>query len=427
MIKRQILARLEKHLGSDQMSILIGSRQVGKTYLMRLLKKKLEKEGRKTIWLSLDNDEDKARFTSQKALLSFIELTVGKKKAFVFIDEIQRKENAGLFLKGIFDMNVPHKFIISGSGSLELKAKISESMAGRKQLFTIDPINFEEFVNFRTKYLYENKLKDFFDLEKDKADRLFAEYLVFGGYPRVVLADTVVSKQEEMQEIYRSYIERDIRGLLNLEKTDAFTKLLKIIASQIGSLVNMTELSSTVGIDQKTIKHYLFYLEQTFIIKKVTPYYRNPRKEITKAPIYYFYDTGLRNWLLGLFGLPEVPVPLSGHLFENIVFNLLREQLGLSSTQIHFWRTRDQAEVDFVLEKGLDVLPIEVKYAKKLRHIEIPRSFRNFLAKYQPKVGYIIHLGESQETRINKTHVYSFSFYKLVGRDSLFNWQPDFK
>jgi len=84
MIKRQILARLEKHLGSDQMSILIGSRQVGKTYLMRLLKKKLEKEGRKTIWLSLDNDEDKARFTSQKALLSFIELTVGKKKAFVF-------------------------------------------------------------------------------------------------------------------------------------------------------------------------------------------------------------------------------------------------------------------------------------------------------------------------------------------------------
>ena len=112
MIKRQILARLEKHLRSDQMTVLIGSRQVGKTYLMRLLKKKLEEEGRKTIWLSLDNDEDKARFTSQAALLSFIELTVGKEKAFVFIDEIQRKENAGLFLKGIFDMNIPHKFII---------------------------------------------------------------------------------------------------------------------------------------------------------------------------------------------------------------------------------------------------------------------------------------------------------------------------
>ncbi len=421
MIKRQILARLEKHLGSDQMTVLIGSRQVGKTYLMRLLKKKLEEEGKKTIWLSLDNDEDKARFTSQKALLSFIELTVGKEKAFVFIDEIQRKENAGLFLKGIFDMNVSHKFIISGSGSLELKAKIPESMAGRKQLFTINPVSFEEFVNFRTDYLYENKLKDFFELEKGKTDRLFAEYMVFGGYPRVVLAETVTSKQEEMQEIYRSYIERDIRDLLNLKKTDAFTKLLKIISSQIGSLVNVTELSSTIGIDEKTIKHYLFYLEQTFIIKKVTPYYRNPRKEITKAPIYYFYDTGLRNWLLGLFGLPEIPTPLSGHLFENIVFNLLREQLGFSPIQIHFWRTRDQAEVDFVLEKGLDVLPIEAKYTKKSQHIGVPRSFRNFLAKYQPKTGYIIHLGESQETRINKTRIFSLPFYNLVGRDSLFD------
>lgn len=409
---------MEEHLGSDQMTILIGPRQVGKTYLMRVLKKKLEEEGKKTVWLSLDNDEDKAKFTSQATLLSHIELAVGKEKAFVFIDEIQRKENAGLFLKGIFDMNLPLKFIISGSGSLELKAKILESMAGRKRLFNIEPISFEEFVNFRTDYLYEAKLQDFFKLEKGKTERLFSEYMVFGGYPRVVLADSVTSKQEEMQEIYRSYVERDIRGLLNLEKTDAFTKLLKIVASQIGDLVNMAELSSTVDLNEKTIKHYLYYLEQTFIIKKVTPYYRNTRKEITKTPIYYFYDTGLRNWLLGLFGLSEIPAPLGGHLFENIVFNLLREQLGLSPTQIHFWRTRDRAEVDFILEKGLSVLPMEVKHTK-MPQIEIPRPFRNFLAKYKPKVGYIIHLGDGEETTIGDTHVYSLSFYNLVSGNNL--------
>jgi len=413
MIKRKILTRLEEHLGSDQMTILIGSRQVGKTYLMRVLKKKLEKEGKKTVWLSLDNDEDKAKFASQAILLSHIELAVGKGKAFVFIDEIQRKENVGLFLKGIFDMNLPLKFIISGSGSLELKAKILESMAGRKRLFSIEPISFEEFVNFRTDYLYEGKLQDFFKLGKDKTERLFSEYMVFGGYPRVVLADSVTSKQEEMQEIYRSYVERDIRDLLSLKKTDAFTKLLKIVSSQIGSLVNIAELSSTVDLNERTIKHYLYYLEQTFIIKKVTPYYRNTRKEITKTPVYYFYDTGLRNWLLGLFGLPEIPAHLGGHLFENIVFNLLRERLGLSSTQIHFWRTRDQAEVDFVLEKGLDVSPMEAKYAK-ISKIEIPRSFRNFLAKYKPKVGYIIHLGEDEETTIGGTRVYFLPFYTLV-------------
>lgn len=418
MIKRKILTRLEEHLGSDQMTILIGPRQVGKTYLMRVLKKKLEEEGKKTVWLSLDNDDDKAKFTSQATLLSHIELAVGKEKAFVFIDEIQRKENAGLFLKGIFDMNLPLKFIISGSGSLELKAKILESMAGRKRLFSIEPISFEEFVNFRTDYLYEAKLKDFFKLEKGKTERLFTEYMVFGGYPRVILADSVTSKQEEMQEIYRSYVERDIRDLLNLEKTDAFTKLLKIVASQIGSLVNMAELSSTVDLNEKTIKHYLYYLEQTFIIKKVTPYYRNTRKEITKTPVYYFYDTGLRNWLLGLFGLSEIPAPLGGHLFENIVFNLLRERLGLTPTQIHFWRTRDQAEVDFILEKGLDVLPMEAKHTK-MSQIEIPRPFRNFLAKYKPKAGYIIHLGESKETTIGGTRVYLLPFYSLVSGSNL--------
>lgn len=408
------MSRLEEHLSSDQMTILIGPRQVGKTYLMRILKDKLEKEGKKTVWLSLDNDEDKDRFTSQTALLSFIKLVAGAGKAFVFVDEIQRKENAGLFLKGIFDMNLPHKFVISGSGSLELKAKIPESMAGRKRLFTIDPISFEEFVNFRTNYQYETKLKDFFELEKGKTDRLFVEYMVFGGYPRVILADTVNIKQEEMQEIYRSYVERDIRDLLNLGKADAFTKLLKIIASQIGGLVNVTELSSTVDLDEKTVKHYLSYLEQTFIIKKVTPYYRNIRKEITKAPVYYFYDTGLRNWLLGLFGLPEIPAPLGGHLFENVVFNLLREQLGLSPAQIHFWRTRDQAEVDFVLEKGIEVLPVEAKYTKRSQ-VEVPRSFRNFLTKYLPKEGYIIHLGQRWKTKIGNTDIYFLSIYNLVG------------
>lgn len=413
MIKRRILARLEDHLSSDQMSILIGPRQAGKTYLMQFLKEKLEREGKKTVWLNLDNEGDVAKFTSQATLLSYIELIVGKEKAFVFIDEIQRKENAGLFLKGIFDMKLPYKFIISGSGSLELKAKIPESMAGRKQLFMIDPISFEEFVNYKTNYQFEKKLNDFFCIEKEKAKRLLSEYMVFGGYPRVILADTASSKQAEMQEIYDSYIKRDIIDLLRLEKSDAFTNLLKIIGSQIGSLVNITELSSTIGIDEKTIKHYLWYLEQTFIIKKITPYFSNTRSEITKSPIYYFYDAGLRNWLLGLFGLPEIPTPLSGHLFENVVFNILRIKIELTSTQIHFWRTRDQAEVDFILEAGLEIIPVEAKYTK-MQKPEITRSYRNFLARYKPKKGYIVHLGEKFEKEEEGTKIYVLPFYGLT-------------
>lgn len=369
-------------------------------------------------WLNLDNEEDALNFASQSTLLSHIELMTGKEKAFVFIDEIQRKENAGLFLKGIFDMNLPYKFIISGSGSLELKANIAESMVGRKQLFMVEPVSFEEFVNFKTGYQYENRLKDFFALEKSKIERLLSEYMVFGGYPRVILAETTLAKQREMQEIYRSYIDRDIHNLLRLEKSDAFTSLLKILASQIGGLINITELSSTVGIDKKTIKNYLWYLEQTFIVKKVTPFYRNIRKEISKSPLYYFYDVGLRNWLLGLFGLPEIPSPLAGHLFENVVFNMLKLQLEATPTQIHFWRTRDHAEVDFVLINGLSMTPIEAQYTK-MKKPDLTRSYHNFLSKYKPKNGYIIHLEGEKEILINNTKVYFIPYYDISNKSNL--------
>lgn len=414
MIKRKILLKLQEHLMSDQMTIITGPRQVGKTYLMSLLQKQLHSEGKKTIWLNLDNEEDKQKLTSQAHLLAFIKLQVGTEKTTIFIDEIQKKENAGLFLKGIFDMNTPYKFIVSGSGSLELKAKISESMAGRKQCFTVGPISFEEFVNFKTHYQYEDKLMDFFKIEEEKTARLLTEYMVFGGYPRVILSETASQKQSQMREIYRSYVDRDIHDLLHLEKTDAFSNLLKILASQIGGLTNISELASTIGINVKTIKLYLFYLEQTFIIQKVTPFFRNTRSEITKSPIYYFTDIGLRNWLLGLFGLPEIPLALSGHLFENLIFTLLKNQIELSPTQIHFWRTKDQAEVDFILEKGLEVAPVEIKYAKLLA-VEASRSLRSFIARYKPKNSYIVHTGKGEgSTIVGDTTIQLVSYYTLI-------------
>src|SRR3989344_2523533 len=414
MIKRKILFELEEHLSSDQMTILVGSRQVGKTYLMNVLREGVEKKCEKTVSLNLDLSEDAPRFVSQATLVAYLELTIGKERAFVFIDEIQRVKNAGLFLKGLADMKLPYKFIISGSGSLELKAKIPESAAGRKILFQVDPISFEEFVNFKTDYQYEEKLKDFFALEEGKTTRLFSEYLVFGGYPLVVLAETASAKQKQMGEIYRSYIDRDIKDLLNLEKTDEFSNLLKTLASQIGSMITITELANTIGIDEKTVKHYLWYLEQTFIVQKVTPFYRNVRSEITKAPIYYFLDNGLRNWLLWLFGLPDIPGPLGGYLFENIIFNMLRQQFDITPTQIHFWRTKDQAEVDFVLQTGLEVIPVEAKYTK-LKDSRVGKSFKNFVIKYKPKRGYIVHLGENLETKMDGTQISFIPIHNLVG------------
>lgn len=411
MIKRAVLPLLVSHLKEKEITLLTGPRQVGKTFLMQLLRETLQKRGEPCLYLNLDIEADRPFFTSQKSLLQRVRLEVGEKRGFVFIDEIQRKIDAGLFLKGLYDMNTPYKFIVSGSGSLELKEKIHESLAGRKRIFAIDPVNIFEFVNYKTGYKYEDRLDDFFVAQNDASLQFLEEYLVFGGYPRVILAETSEKKSEEMKEIYESYVEKDIRGLLTVEKPDAFTNLLKVIASQIGSLVNITELSSTIGISAHTIQAYLWYLEKTFVLLRVTPFYRNVRKEITKAPVYYFYDQGLRNFLLGLFGLPTIPQVLRGHLFENVVFNLLRAAMPVG-TSIHFWRTRDNAEVDFILQTGLIPIPVEAKY-KKLDRPEISRSFRSFLAGYKPSAAYFIHLGQKMEERRGPSVITFLPFYAL--------------
>lgn len=411
MIKRSVFSAIEAHLSEPEITVLIGPRQIGKTYLMRLLQDHLQAKQEKTVFLNLDVDEHKQFFTSQTALLNYLRLQVGEKRAFVFIDEIQRKEDAGLFLKGIYDMGLPYKFIVSGSGSLDLKAKIKESMAGRKRLFILEPVTFEEFVNFKTNYQYESKLQDFFTIEKTRTQSLLEEYMMFGGYPRVVMAETAEQKKNEMEEIYRSYIERDITDLLRVEKPDALTNLLKIMASQIGSLVNISELSSTIGISAKTIQHYLWYLEETFILKKITPFFRNVRSEITKSPMYYFRDTGVRNYLLGLFGIPVILPTLSGHLFENIIFNMLRYQTHTASSRIHFWRTLDNAEVDFVISTGLSTIPVEAKY-KKMENAQTTRSFKSFLDKYQPEKAYVVHLGDNLVETFKTTKINFLPYYQ---------------
>src|SRR3989344_958389 len=140
-IKRTILPAIEEHLSAPEMTIITGPRQVGKTYLMRVLESGLKEKGKKTLYLNLDFDEHFPLFSSQRKLIDYIKLQKGEEKAYIFIDEIQKKENAEIFLKGLYDMHLPYKFVLSGSGSLELKSKISESMAGRKRFFTVDPLS----------------------------------------------------------------------------------------------------------------------------------------------------------------------------------------------------------------------------------------------------------------------------------------------
>jgi len=415
MIERTLFSDLAKHLPKKEISVIIGPRQSGKTTLMELLREHLGKKGERTLYLNLDIEWDRPHFDSQLALLKKIELELGEERGFVFIDEIQRKENAGLFLKGLFDLKLPYKFIVSGSGSLELKERIHESLIGRKRLFELTTITFLEFVNHKTNYKYRDNLSKFFEIEKDKSQQLLTEYMNFGGYPRVVLESERKEKIKIIDEIYRSVLEKDIAYLLKVGKTEAFSSLIKLLSSQIGNLVNYSELSSTLNISHQTLKKYLWYAQKIYLLDLVSPYARNIRKEITKSPVPYFWDMGFRNYSLGIFGHVNSPSEF-GFLFENFVFLLLRTQTTLGSTKLNFWRTKDKAEVDFILESGKKITPIEVKF-KSFKKEEVPRSLRNFIAKYNPSEAYIINLNFKKTLRIDKTTLFFLPFYELLFKE----------
>jgi len=412
MIKRNLFEDLKQHLVQKEISLLVGPRQAGKTTLMLMLQDYLVTQGSNTLFLSLDFDSDQPFFTSQRNLVNKIQLEIGKSKGYVFIDEIQRRDDAGLFLKGLYDLNLPYKFIVSGSGSIELKEKIHESLVGRKRIFELNTVSFNEFVNYKTDYRYKDSLGSFFALEKDRTRQLLMEYLNFGGYPRLLLEEEQKEKIRIIDEIYRSYLERDISYLLRVEKTDAFRDLIKIMASQIGRLINYSELSSTLGIALQTIKKYLWYAEKTFIIQRISPYFRNTRKEITKSPVAYFYDVGLRNYALGLYG-SLIHFPETGFVFQNFVFNLLKEKFLFSPAEIHFWRTKDKAEVDFVINIGQQTLPIEVKF-KELKRPEIGRSLRSFITRYQPEVAWVINMELNEKINLDKTEIHFLPFWGIV-------------
>jgi hypothetical protein len=386
LIKRSIYPKLLSHLKNEEITLLVGPRQAGKTTLMMALIDELKEKKQKYLYLNLDIEKDRYFFTSQGKLIEKIKIEIGNGRGFIFIDEIQRKEDAGLFLKGISDMKLPYKFIVTGSGSVELKEKIYESLAGRKRIFEIYPLTFYEFADYKTDYLYSKDLEAFLNIDPNTRKKLLEEYLMFGGYPKVVLGETAEDKRHSLEDIYRSFVEKDIQILLKIEKSESLTDLLKIIGSQNGRLINYTEISNTLNLSLPTVKNYLWYLEKTYILEKSIPFFKNVRKEITKSPIYYFCDLGLRNYLLNINDFDSILD--KGFLFQNFVFNELRRVTSGKTVLRRFWRTKEGAEVDIVLDTLPNAIPIEVKYSEM--KVKTTRSLTSFVKKFNAKKSYVI-------------------------------------
>lgn len=419
LIEREIFPRVATHLSQPEITIIVGARQVGKTVLLGMLKDYLTKERninpRNVLYFNLDIIKDWEFFQDQSKLIEFLKEKSLRSKIYLIVDEAQRVPECSRFFKGVYDSNLKVKLILSGSASLELKTRLKESLAGRKQVFHLFPFSFSEFLKARNEDLAEilEEKGKISLLSKKKLNSLFKEYAVWGGYPRVALSRGKEKRQNILSELYTSYIEKDIVGFLEIKNRLGFSKLVKLLAGQTGQLVNIGELSNSLNLDRGTVERYIKALEDTFIITPLYPYFKNPRQEIIKQNKIYFNDPGLRSYALADFSLFEERRD-AGFALENAVFKAILLYLG-PLKRIRFWRTKQGSEVDFLVLKGEKMMPIEVK--SNIKKPMISLGLRNFIKKYSPQKALMVNLSLEEKIKIERTiihFVYPFEIREFL-------------
>ncbi len=377
-IERNLEKKIKKYLKSPEIIAIVGPRQAGKTTLLLHLIKNLKQAS----YISFENQEVLNLF--ETAPDDFIAAYI-KGNKYLFIDEFHYAKNGGKILKYIFDTEKT-KIIISGSSAIDLTVKTIKHLVGRILVFSLYPFDFKEFLlakdpPFLKLYLSHKKK---LNLKKPTAFkvspavekkllRYYDEYLLFGGYPRVVLAKSYTEKKDLLTNIYNTYFLREVRDILGLIDDYKLNNLLKALALQIGSLLEYNELSRVSEFSYLSVKKYLNFLEKTYICNFIKPFFQNKRIEIVKNPKVYFFDTGLRNAAIDDFR-PLTQRPDKGGLLENgLAMEAIKKEIKLN-----FWRSKKGQEVDFIFSLGDgEIIAVEVKNYLKTLHSSSAKAFKN--------------------------------------------------
>jgi predicted AAA+ superfamily ATPase len=377
-IPRILEEKIRKYMNAPEIISIVGPRQSGKTTLLRHIQESLEAAGFITF-----EDVD-IRLLFENDIHAFIDLYV-RPWRYLIIDEFQYAREGGQKLKLIYDTMPGKKIFISGSSLIDLTISSVKQLVGRVFTFTLYPLTFKEFLNYREPdlvHLHEKIQQE--PLSEPLQKRYFAifeEFIRFGGYPRVVTAKDEEEKKEVLKNLVNLYLLRDVRDIIGLADDYALIQLLRTLALQIGNVVVYQELQNTTGQSAAAVRKYLNLLEKTYVLSLTMPFYSNKRLELVKNPKVYFLDTGLRNAVIGNFQSLSSR-PDKGASYENHVFC----ELIKADRRVKFWRTKSRAEVDFIVDDGI---PVEVK--SLLHRPVIGKSLYSFIAKYRPEKAYILN------------------------------------
>ncbi|NUN10558.1 MAG: ATP-binding protein [Ignavibacteriaceae bacterium] len=401
-IKRDLETELGKFLSLQQILAIIGPRRSGKTTLIKRLQSMINGAS----YISFENFKLLELFASD--LDNFIRAEI-EPYDVIIIDEFQYAKEGGKRLKYIYDLHPGKKIIISGSSSIDITVEAVKYLVGRILVFHLYPFNFGEFILARDNSLHgiyrDNKnllekgeLPELSSNIKDRFNRLLSEYLIFGGYPEVVLAEDHTVKIKLLESIYSLYFLREVKDLLGLAENYKLKILLKALALQIGNLIAYNELSSLSSSTALTVKNRLSLFENTFVSYSVTPFHTNKRTELVKNPKPYFFDPGFRNIVIDNFLKLENRQD-TGALRENFAANSLR-----TGGTLNFWRTKNGADVDFVREIAGEVIPYEIK--TRVYDTAITTSLKNFISNYHPAKAYVFTLDFTGRAEFNGTEIY---------------------
>lgn len=352
MIERSLTGLIREKLFKGKAILLTGARQTGKTTLIRKI---LEKEG--VEYLFFDGDDPTVRHLLENPDTGDLKSLLGQ-APLVFIDEAQRIPNMGLTAKIITDRFQEKQLILTGSSSFELSGNMEEPLTGRKWSFELYPVSWEEWE------AHVGTLQ----AEQDLDDRL-----VHGFYPDVLSSEG--EEKETLKELVNSYLYKDLLLYAGIRKSDVIEKLVRALAFQVGQEFSHKEVGDLVGLDPKTVGHYIDVLEKAFVLFRLPSFNRNLRNEIRKSRKIYFYDNGVRNAVIGdLRPLKERQD--HGALWENF---LVSERIKQSAykrrdARIHFWRTAQQQEIDLVEEWEGKLFAFEFKWNPR-RKIRFPKTF----------------------------------------------------
>jgi len=392
LYKRKVFDQIQPYIGDNTVIVLHGARQVGKTHILFYIRNWLTASGKKVFYYDLEypdllSDLNKGVevFTSDLAGKGYIE----GEEIYVLIDEIQYLDNPSSFLKIIADHYKNIHLIVSGSSTFDIKSKFKDSLAGRTTSFEIFPLSFEEYLEFKEIEYIPSKVQS--PSVIGRLIQLYREFVMYGGYPKVVLETIEEKKKQYLLQMIDTYIRKDVRDLAKVTDIRKFNNMLRVLASQSGQLLDLASLSRETTISFPTLQKYLSILEETFVIKRVSPYSKSPSVEISKNPKIFFFDSGLQStlWFSSFQGT------LLGSIFETNIYGELVKKFGRSA--IHFWRTKTRQEIDFIIEySNGSIIPMEVK--TNFQRFT-PKAIETFSRKYALQNWKVIGLEGNKLTR----------------------------